>query len=82
MQFTSPYGVNIVPINTKIIYCFTIAIINKCFEFQIIGLKLFVLGTIAGIFVLNHCVTEIKNFKQELNFWSDLYQNLISAKLH
>ena len=35
-----PVGGNIAPIRTKIIYDLTIAIINKCFEFQNDWLKI------------------------------------------
>ena len=56
-------------------YDLTIAIINKCFEFQSDWLKIIHI-------VLPHCVKEIKNFEQYKNFLSDMHQNLISFKLY
>ena len=39
-----------------------------------IGLKLFVLGTIARNFVLYHCVKEIKIFEQHRNFIGTIWE--------
>ena len=60
-------------------YDLTIAVINKCFEFQNDWLKII---RISNNFVLYPCIDEIKNFEQQQIFLSDIHQNLNSTKLH
>ena len=47
-----------------------------------IGLKQFLLNTIARNFIVYHCVKEMKNFVQHRNFLNDMNQNPISSKLY
>ena len=47
-----------------------------------IGFKLFVLSTIARIFVLYRCAKEIENFEQQVNLLRDVHQNLIITSLY
>ena len=51
-------------------------------NFEIIGLKLFKLGTIAHNFILYHCVKETINFEQHRNILNYMHQNLIITKLY
>ena len=63
-------------------YDLTIAIINKCFEFQNDWLKIIRKDTIALNFVLYHCIKEIKNIEERQNFMNDMHQNHIKVQLN
>ena len=78
----SPLRRSVAPIYTKIVYDLTIAIENKCFEFQNNCLKRSVFDINASNFVLDNCVKEIKNKEQHQIFLGDMHQNVIITKLY
>ena len=68
--------------HTKIMHDLTIAIINKCFEFQNDWLKIIRIRCNCTKFILYRCIKEIKKFRTTSEFLSNIHQNLIHTKLY